>query len=348
MYKELYKRIQSDGNPIFIWGLGALAKDICRFCQKYDIKVQGFFVDIGETQDEFEGLPVYSLEQVINWESDISVILGHHKYKYGTEFLKKFPIVKKTYCLPVVTYGMWDKLERDSVKNEPRWEFMYNGLADVRSRECLKSYLESRISENSECMFPYYDDTQNYYTPEFLHLTETETYLDVGAYVGKAVWMFMDSVHDKYKKIIAVEPDSRNFELLSREISRRKLKKIDVIKACVWQRHEPVCFEGDEELGRIDNDNNLGDWLQAITIDELSVENEISLIKINFSYAVPEILNGAKYLLSSRKPKLIVRVGFHEKLIMDTYYTIKKINPGYAFYFRYTLGMPEGLTLYAV
>lgn len=81
---------------------------------------------------------------------------------------------------------------------------------------------------------------------------------------------------------------------------------------------------------------------------ELAVEHEVSIIKINFLYAVTEILFGACSVLQKRKPRLVIRVGFDEKVLLDVYRTIKKMNPQYKIYFRYTIGIPEGLTLFAV
>ena len=37
-----------------------------------------------------------------------------------------------------------------------------------------------------------------------------------------------------------------------------------------------------------------------------------------------------------------------EKVLLDVYRTIRKMNPQYKIYFRYTIGMPQGLTLFAV
>ena len=78
------------------------------------------------------------------------------------------------------------------------------------------------------------------------------------------------------------------------------------------------------------------------------MEEAISLIKINFAFSVSEVLDGGKNLLKKKKPKLIIRAGFDENVLLETYLLIKKLNPQYKIYLRYTVGIPQGLTLFAV
>ena len=75
---------------------------------------------------------------------------------------------------------------------------------------------------------------------------------------------------------------------------------------------------------------------------------DISIVKINFLSAVPEILEGARKLLLDRKPRLVIRAAYSEDELLKIYSSIKNINPTYQIYLRYTLGVPQGLTLMAV
>ena len=86
-------------------------------------------------------------------------------------------------------------------------------------------------------------------------------------------------------------------------------------------------------------------------IDSLCEDNEmtkdISIIKINFPFSVPQILDGASELLRNKKPRIIISIGFCEDVLINTYTKIKNINSDYKFYLRYSIGIPQGLTLYA-
>lgn len=75
---------------------------------------------------------------------------------------------------------------------------------------------------------------------------------------------------------------------------------------------------------------------------------EISIIKINFLSAIPEILQGAKGLLQEWKPRVVIRAAYDERELLKIYLAIKNINPSYRLYLRYTLGLPQGLTLMAI
>lgn len=345
--RPVYQRLQMDANPIYIWGTGALARDVFKYCGYYNIEVAGFFVNSGEKQEQFERRPVYTLDE-ISYRDKVSVIIGHHHYKEGKAFLDTLPYVDNIYYLTEVSYGMWNEVSLDELRSEKsRWEILYNSLNDSLSKDCLRSFIESRIFDDAEKMFPYYAGTENYYTQDFLKLSDNEIFLDVGACVGNTIWTFIKAVSGKYQKVIALEPEQKNYKLLCASVIDKGYDNIVTKQLCAWKQSGVVKFQGDGELGGIADKNFENSYeLPAVAIDDL--REKFSLIKINFPFSVSDILEGATVLLQSEKPKLVVRVGFKEKLILETYKKIKEINPKYQFYFRYTLGMPEGLTLYAV
>lgn len=346
--KELYKRIQEDNNPIFIWGTGALARDIYKYCENFNIKIEAFFVNDGKLLEEFEGHRVFSLEEVVHNYQKISVIIGHHHYESGIRFLDEIKNIEKIYTIPVVSYEMWDDISLEELHyNKDRWEGIYKQLEDDMSRKCLAAYLKARIQNDAREMFGCYDETKNYYTQDFLELSGSEIFLDIGACLGEAIWSFISAVSGKYKKIIALEPETKNYEKLDKMIKQKNCGDIELKKVCAWKEAGKVQFQGDGELGGITDDEDNGSYeRQAVAID--CFEEKFSLIKINFPYSVSEVLEGGDKLLKYQKPKLIIRIGFNEKLVLDTFEKIKEINNKYHIYFRYTLGMPEGLTLYAV
>lgn len=346
-------KIRQDINPIFIWGCGTFAIQVFHFCRKYKIDVRGSFVNIKISRDYFENLPVYDLKDLISQYPKFSVIVGFSDYVYATGYLEKIANIKNIYCLPSVCCGITDCISYDYMKrNRQVLSELYHDLEDEKSKECMVAYLESRVNDKADYMFPYYDKNITYYKNDVFELGANETLLDCGACVGDAIWPFIDAVKGTYQSILAIEPDMDNYIFLMKEIQRRDLKRIIVKRVCAYSKNTHVHFGGEIQSGRIDNTNNAYELFEAVTIDylckELNMTEDISIVKINFLSAVPEILKGARRLLQERKPKLVIRAAYSEKELLRIYLFIKRINPSYRMYFRYTLGLPQGLTLMAI
>lgn len=353
----MYIKIRQDTNPLFIWGCGTLTIQVRHFCRKYGIDVKGCFVNIKISQNiqsgYFEDLQVYDLQDVMSQYPKFSVIVGFSDYVYATEYLKNIANIENIYCIASVCCGVTECISYDYIeKNKKVLDAFYGDLADEMSKKCMIAYLESRINDKAEYMFPYYDKDITYYKNDVFKLGAKETLLDCGACVGDAIWSFIDAVKGVYGSVLAIEPDADNYGFLVQEIQRRNLKNIIVKKVCAYNKSTNVHFGGNIQSGRIDNTNSKYELFEAVTIDglckELDMTEEISIVKINFLSAIPEILEGAAKLLRERRPRLIIRAAYDEKELIKIYLAVKNINPSYRLYLRYTLGLPQGLTLLAI
>ena len=346
-----YIQIKKDKNPIFIWGCGDLAIQVYNYCQNYEIPVEGFFVNLPEEKTSLEGLPVYKIEQVIERYPKFSTIIGYADYAYGSAWLQKVENNENTYSITSCVYGIWHILsEHFFAENEDTLNAFYNELPDELSRQCFCSYFESRMNDDSSYIFPYYKKGISYYKNDVFSLGQGETLLDVGAYIGESVWSFVDAVNGTYRSIIALEPDENNCRILRKGIKDRAIQDVIVRQVCAYDKEGFVKFSGDQQEGGIQENAEQYRLYQAVTLDSLCQElnASASLLKINFPFAVSQILNGAKHLLQEKKPKVVIRAGFDEVVLIETYKTLKRLNPNYLLYLRYTVGIPQGLTIFAV
>lgn len=349
----MHVKIKQDSNPIFIWGCGTLAIQVFHFCRKYQIDIKGSFVNIETDQAYFEDLPVYNLKDLMIRYSKFSVIVGISDYVYATRYLNQIANIENIYCLSNVCCEVTECISYVYMeKNKHILNAFYDDLEDEKSKECMVAYLESRINDKADYMFPCYDKNTTYYKNDVFELGIQETLLDCGACVGDAIWSFIDEVKGTYRSVLAIEPDMDNYAFLMKETQRRNLKNIIVKRVCAYNQNTYVHFGGDIQSGRIDNMNTAYEMLEAATIDsmckELNMAEEISIIKINFLSAIPEILQGAKGLLQEWKPRVVIRAAYDERELLKIYLAIKNINPSYRLYLRYTLGLPQGLTLMAI
>lgn len=349
----VYEKLQKEDNPIFIWGVGALANHVYDYCRKYDIKVCGCFINTTVNTDCFQGLPVFGMDKLLEAYSNFSVIIGHSDYESGLKDLQGIDNIKNIYFISALCYGINHLITEDYLNKERvTVNDMFSNLEDDFSKGCLKAYFEARTNDNARYMFPYYKKGTTYYSNDVFLLGRDELLLDIGACIGNTIWSFVERVQGKYKGIIAVEPDMDNYIKLRENIQNGGLDKVILRRECIYNQNGYVDFRGEAEYGGIGKGDGINKRYPSITVDslckELAVEHEISIIKINFPYAVVEILSGACSVLQEKKPKLVIRVVLDEKVLLDVYRTIRKMNPQYKIYFRYTIGMPQGLTLFAV
>ena len=352
----LYKRIKDDKNPIFIWGCGNVATSVYHYCRRFHIEIAGCFIDTEKNSRMFEDMPVLSLSEVAAKCTKFSVIIGHAHYLEGTTQLRRVENVAAIYCVTSCAYDIWDKISIGFLEEHAQTlDQLYGELRDELSKRCMATYFESRVNDRAEHIFPCVKRVSDYYSNDILALTNDEVLLDVGAWEGAAIWPFIEAVGGTYRHIIALEPDARNFGKLCENIKSQGIKDITAKMVCAYDKDEMVKFEVDPADGQMGGVNELAEnyrMCPAVKIDslcrELDVSRDVSILKINFSFAVSNVLKGAAELLKNRRPKIIVRAGFEENGLLDTYITIKKINPNYKFYFRYTVEMPQGLTLFAI
>lgn len=352
-----YEYIKNDKNPILIWGCGALARSVYEYCLKYNIKVEGCFVDLEKATEPFEeNLPVFALEEATAKYHKFSVIIGHSDYERGLAVCSKMKNIERAYCLSSVCY-VKDLISIDFLNQKSsELDFLYQNLWDQKSRDCLRSYFESRINDRPAYMFPYDTQDTGYFNNDVFRLAEdgTETLLDIGACVGSAVWQFLKAVNHRYRSVIALEPEENNYQRLVENITKRNLENITAKQVCAYNRNGSVRFEGVMERGGVKDTKQDAVYKMylAQTIDSLCNESVMArnatILKINFPFSVSEVLEGAGGLLKNQKPRLVIRAGFDENVLLNTYFTIRDLNPDYKVFLRYTVGIPQGLTIFAV
>lgn len=347
----LYETIQADKNPLFIWGCGSLAYQALQYCKHYGIGISGFFINTGAQETMFEGYPVWEWEDLRKEYAEFSVIIGHSRYQEGRVFLEGLSQVKHVYTITSCCCGFWDVTPPEFLCNRVLDE-LDRSLEDDKSRLCLTTYFESKINDNPQHMFACFDPKITYYSNDVFELSPHECLVDVGACDGGSISLFHQATLGKYECILAIEPDDENFNRLCEKVKARGMEHVILKQLCAHNENGFVKFEGRMEYGGINPSAKNYRLCPAKRIDdlcgELQLRDKVSIIKINFPFSVPEILNGASCLLKEIAPKLIIRAGFDETVLLDIFSAIREINPSYRFYLRYTVGIPQGLTLFAV
>ncbi len=168
-------------------------------------------------------------------------------------------------------------------------------------------------------------------------------FIDVGANIGKYTIM----VGKKIKgKVIAIEPEEKNFEILKKNIELNNLKNIIPVRsACSSKSKKRKFFLDRQGIGthsfykiKIGKTDKII-YIKTERLDNLISKNlekkeikEISLIKIDVEGAEADVLKGTKKTLKKYHPKILVEVWNNKslekvrKILLPLGYKEKKLN----------------------
>ena len=163
-----------------------------------------------------------------------------------------------------------------------------------------------------------------------LKLTETESYLDLGAYRGDTIDEFLAHTNGNYTEIIALEPDRKTYNKLLEHIS--DMNNITAYMKAISSDDSVVRFNS--AAGRQSSVSLQGELIETVSVDTLCENVQISYIKMDVEGSEIEALNGARETLSQKKPKLNVALYHRFSDLFEIPLLIKKINPGYEFHLR--------------
>jgi len=128
--------------------------------------------------------------------------------------------------------------------------------------------------------------------------------IDVGANIGYYTVLLADKV-GKTGKVYAFEPDIINFEILKKNIEANNLKNVEIINAAVGSKAGKLkLHKSKENLGdhKLYGDDKETEEVKIIKIDDFLKNIKIDLMKIDTQGWEPEVIEGAKKIISKNKP----------------------------------------------
>lgn len=175
-----------------------------------------------------------------------------------------------------------------------------------------------------------------------------DCYFDVGAHTGFFAMIAARAVGPK-GCVVAFEADPENAALLKGNVGRNALRQVTIVQAAVWSGSGEIAFErgaaeSNRMQGHISEDASAqvaGITVPAVSLDELVFLKGLpapNLMKIDIEGAEWNALQGARRLLSEKKPKVLCEVhNVSEMVKIQDYlrevgYAAEERKPGGKFY----------------
>jgi FkbM family methyltransferase len=139
---------------------------------------------------------------------------------------------------------------------------------------------------------------------------DTDILVDAGAYIG-TFSLFTVYTYKSIKRIIALEPDPNNFQILKANFQLNELPGYELLKAGLWSNKTALTLFSDLRLGSsIYSEDNKG---KSVTIDVDTIDNLLKgvhgkriFIKMNIEGAELEALTACTETIKNNKVYLAV------------------------------------------
>lgn len=217
-----------------------------------------------------------------------------------------------------------------------------SNLTDKESKNVFDTVINYRINRNPKYLKGIVLPRKEQYFPNILDgrafLNDNEVFIDVGAFLGDTVQIFLEKVNKKYNKIFAFEPEIVNYNLL---VERTKgLNNIICKQVGVGKKKDKIRFSTDTSSSKADVN---GDEIVCIEkLDDILRDEKVTYIKMDVEGMECAALYGAKNVIRDNHPKLAICTYHSNADMIDIPKLIWKIDPTYKLYFRhYTNALVE-------
>ncbi|MBE6824240.1 MAG: FkbM family methyltransferase [Ruminococcaceae bacterium] len=327
----VWDALKATDKPIILYGMGNGADKVLDEFEKRNIKACGVMAsDDFVRYQNFRGFTVSKMCDFEKQYDDFLIALCFASSLDDVmNNIKRIASIHPMLVPNVPVYGKEVIDDAFIVKYKNEIKHAYSLLCDEKSKEVFVGALNFLYSGKIEYLKNIESDKDEIFH-NVLCLSNSESYLDLGAYRGDTVDEFLHYTHD-YKKIVAVEPNIKNHTKLTEHCEQ--LKNLTVINAGITDKNSTMFVSKGGGRQSVLNSKN-GVEIATINVDTITeLYGDFSYIKADIEGMESKMLQGAKNTLKTR-PKLNI-AGYHTN--SDFFTLINKVhvlNPDYKIYLR--------------
>ncbi len=330
---DVWEKLSQGERPIVMYGTGNGADKVLNVLEEKCIKIQGVTAsDTFVRQRFFRGFPVKPLSYFEELLGDFTLIIT-----FGTQISEVmeniFNISKKHNTLvpvvPVVGDVIFDRaFALSHIEEITR---AYECLTDSFSKNVYKNYVNFLYGGEIELLKAMETPEREVYENIFA-FTDTETFVDIGAYRGDTVDKFLRLTAGKYKEIIAAEPQKKTYLKLLENC--KNLKNFTPYNCAVTGIDGTVEFSSDS--GRQSAVGyGKGIETESKTLPALCKNSVPTYIKIDAEGCERDILLSSGDIFKVHRPKLNLAAYHRVEDIFTLPLILKELNPDCEIYLRH-------------
>lgn len=343
---SVWEKLKTCGKPIVLYGMGNGADKVLAAFERFGIRAAGVTASDGFVRGQsFHCFPVTRLEEWERTLGDFVVALC-----FATRLPAVMAAVKAVarrhplVIPPVPAFGdvLFDS-DFIAAYAEPM-RAAYDLLADEHSRCVYRNVLRFYHTGDIALLDAVATEKDEAFR-ELLRLGSDETYLDLGAYNGDTIDEFLRYTGGGYRRIIALEPNGKNFAKLTAHCG--SLPRTALLPLGAWRENTVLTFNN--KTGRNSAVADSGTETKAVTVDSLLGGAAVTYLKADVEGADMPVLEGMRETLRRWQPKLNFAAYHRFEDLFLLPLAIKSSQPGYQIYLRHHPYLPAWDTnLYCV
>lgn len=149
--------------------------------------------------------------------------------------------------------------------------------------------------------------TEIYFPDDIFKTLDDEVFVDCGAFDGDTLRRFLHHRNGRFQRILAFEPDPKNFEKLEHYVAGlppHQSRQIDLHQKAVGARREIVHFDAMGNEASFVGSGTLE--VQSVPLDEICQDISPTYLKMDTEGSEPDALLGARRILEQDAPALAI------------------------------------------
>ncbi|MBQ7288774.1 MAG: FkbM family methyltransferase [Clostridia bacterium] len=344
----LWERLQAETRPIVLYGMGDGAEKIYQQCRQHGIAVSDIFAsDEYVRGHSFLGFKVCKYADICEKYTDCVILLCFAAFR--PELLQKIYGIAERYTLLAPDVPLFGNEIVDAAflhKNAEKLRTAYALLADDTSRKVFENVLRFKCSGEIALLRDCETDRAEVFQ-NIIRFSQTESYLDLGAYTGDTLTEFIAQTDNHFSAVIALEPDRKNYKKLAALCETLQDDRITIYNAGAWDSSGRLLFDG--RGGRNSHLGTAGYEVPVYAVDELLRGQPVSYIKMDVEGAEAPALRGLARTIRQYTPSLSVSAYHRTADFFELILLLHTLNPNYRIFLRHHPYIPAWeVNLYAV
>ena len=343
---SVWEVFKTTNKPIILYGMGDGADKVLREFDRMNIKVSGVMAsDDFVRYQQFHGFTVEKLSDIEARYDDFVIALCFASQLPDVMEHIKSVAEKHTLLVPSVpVFGDNIFNEDFYTAHEKEFNQAYALLADDLSRRVFEDIIRFQYSGDLKFLDSCVSDKDEAFN-NILKLSDSEDYLDLGAYNGDTVDELLRYTNGKYRSITAFEPNFKSFNKLKERCE--EMERVHLWQLASYNNNTLLSFN--TKSGRNCAIDPAGTPIQAARVDSILCGKKITYAKLDVEGAERETFEGMTTTLSLFKPKLNVAAYHRSEDLFALILQLHAINSDYRFYLRHHPYIPHWDTnIYAV
>lgn len=351
VHRDMWDRLSAETRPIMIYGMGNGAEKLLWYMKNRGLRAREIFASDGFVRGQyFQDYKVRSFSEIQENYKNFVILLAFGSRR--PEVLSAIYKMAESHFLLVPDLPVAGDEYFTSAfynQNKLQLEKTLDLLSDDLSRQIFLSVIRYKLTGELSYLRAACNTEKECY--DCLSDRKIDVAVDGGAYNGDTVFSLL-TYRPEIGRVIAVEPDRRNFEKLKRYAATDPYR-IQVHYGALWSKSGNGYFSAsgnrNSTLQSTASHQVRRQETALLTVDELTSGLSVDYIKYDVEGAELQALQGSRATILHHRPALAVSLYHRSEDLFRIPLLLHSWNPDYRFYLRRTECLPAWeIMLYAI